>query len=241
MYVFNDIIDRKIDKLYFKHKVRPVASGYISVPQAFAIGSALLVVGMIGSFMLNLQFFLIAMTLFMLTLFYSLYFKHVVIADVLFIATNFVLRALAGVVLLGVWLSPWFFLGVFFFASLLVCAKRYVDVVKLPEAKQKYKPVLAEYDADFLKSLVTAFYALLLLIYGMYIFATGQFMLITIFPLFVYLLSRYVHLAFKADSRVRSPENFIFTHRDWPLTIVAILFIVMVFIALYWGDIFVLA
>jgi len=63
-----------------------------------------------------------------LTASYSLWWRRVVVADILAIAAGFVLRALAGGVATDIWLSRWFVIVTAGCAIFLVAAKRYAEL-----------------------------------------------------------------------------------------------------------------
>ena len=95
-YVTNDILDFKTDRLHPEKKSRPLASGKVTVLQAAFFATGLLGGGLVLAFVLDTFFGLAASFLFFWTFVYSLWLKKEVIADVLAISFNFVVRAVAG-------------------------------------------------------------------------------------------------------------------------------------------------
>ena len=62
---------------------------------------------------------------------YSLFFKHVVILDVLIISMGFVLRAVAGALVIEVRISSWFLICTFLLSLFLALGKRRHELVLL--------------------------------------------------------------------------------------------------------------
>ena len=85
---------------------------------------------------------------------YTAWLRRVAIADIAAIAGAFVIRAAAGGVAAGVTISPWFFVVVSFAALLVAAGKRYADF--LDPASRSARATLAEYNADFLRMVITA-------------------------------------------------------------------------------------
>jgi 4-hydroxybenzoate polyprenyltransferase len=106
-YLFNDSRDREADRHHPRKCKRPIASGRLPVKAAYVEMALLLSLGMCLSAYLSTTFLLVAALYFTTTLSYSLYFKHHVILDVMFISAGFLWRAAAGAFAIDVALSPW--------------------------------------------------------------------------------------------------------------------------------------
>ncbi|MEI7814358.1 MAG: UbiA family prenyltransferase [Coriobacteriia bacterium] len=100
LYALNDALDAERDRQHPIKCDRPVASGRISVFAAIGIGAVLSVVGLAIAWLLGVQFFATVMAFFALHILYSAWFKTIAIVDMLVIAVGFVLRAVAGAVLI---------------------------------------------------------------------------------------------------------------------------------------------
>jgi len=128
-YAINDLFDWKRDRMNPEKKKRPLAAGTISRREGVSFAVLLYAIGFYLSYSLNLWLFALVILFAALTTSYTFYFKNIAFADVIVISTNFVLRAIAGVILIGVDLSPWFFLSIFSFSFFLVFGKRYGDLM----------------------------------------------------------------------------------------------------------------
>jgi 4-hydroxybenzoate polyprenyltransferase len=110
IYLVNDLCDRHRDALHPTKKRRPIASGALSVLAAAVAAALVGVACMSVAAALGMSFFAVAAVYVILMLAYSLTLKNVVLADVLCIAAGFVLRAVAGGVVISVPISHWLFI-----------------------------------------------------------------------------------------------------------------------------------
>ncbi|MHA2920887.1 decaprenyl-phosphate phosphoribosyltransferase, partial [Bacillus cereus] len=76
---------------------------------------------------------------------YSIRLKHVVIIDILIIASGFVLRALAGGLVIQVPFTPWFLLCTLLLSLFLAINKRRHELVLLQNNKGSHRKVLESY------------------------------------------------------------------------------------------------
>lgn len=234
-YIINDVVDYKKDRKNPEKKKRPIASGKISRTLAIIISLVLYLSGFILSWVLSPLFFAVLLALAISTFVYTLHFKNVVFADIIFIGLNFVLRALSGVVLIGVILSPWFLLGVLSLAFFLVAGKRYGDISLMGRKSSDYKPVLKHYSKELLNTLLIIFTTFMLVIYGFYAFSINKQELFLLYPFFMFILFRYYYHIINEKDAVRNPEDFIFKKRDWYMIGSSILF-VLGFYLIYYGG-----
>ena len=143
-YIINDIFEYKKDLLHPKKRERPIPSGHLSVKSASVYGIVLLIVAVILAFSLNEIFFIIVILLILSTFFYSKRAKDIFLLDVFLIAVNFILRAVSGVFLISVDLSPWLIIGIFFVALLLGFTKRQGEINFLKDEAVKHTKVLEQ-------------------------------------------------------------------------------------------------
>jgi decaprenyl-phosphate phosphoribosyltransferase len=127
-YLVNDVRDREQDRLHPEKCRRPVAAGELSPRSALAIAAVLACAGIALAFVITPRLAAVAIGYLVLTATYSLWWRHIVVLDILAIAAGFVLRALAGGVATDVYLSRWFVLVTAFGAIFLVAAKRLAEL-----------------------------------------------------------------------------------------------------------------
>lgn len=158
VYVINDIHDREEDRLHPTKCKRPIPSGQISVAGAIGVAVALGVVGLGGSWLLDRGFAVVALAYLALQLLYTFSFKHAVILDVIAIGMGFVLRAIAGAVLVHVAISPWLVLCTFTLCLFMGFGKRRCELramVQQPVDAHQHRRTLAVYTIDLLNHMTT--------------------------------------------------------------------------------------
>ena len=232
-YIINDIIDSKKDRFNPEKKNRPIASGRISKSFALILSLILYWFSLFAAYSMNREFFYILLILAVATFVYSIYFKNIVFADLMFIGTNFILRALAGVYIINVKLSFWFLAGILFGAFFLVAGKRYGDLLYLKKNAKKYKPVLEDYSKEILLFMLGVFLSLILIIYGLYGYFTGRETLLFLYPILIYILLRYVFMILNGHEATRNPEKIIWKAPDIPLLVATAIFAIGIFTVYY--------
>ena len=177
-YLLNDARDVDADRNHPTKRLRPVASGQVSVASAYVAGVALLV----GSVVLGAA---VAPALgwtivgyLALTTVYSFGLKTVPVVDLVAVAAGFVLRAVAGAAATGVPLSQWFLLVTSAGALLMVTAKREAELARhhRSDADPNERPtraVLESYTPGFLTSVRTMAAGLMLIAYCLWAFEGG--------------------------------------------------------------------
>lgn len=127
-YLLNDVRDRDEDRLHPVKRHRPVAAGELS-PGAALRGA--LVIGPAGLLLAGAvrpALGLVAGLYLLITVGYSLWLRQVPGADILAVASGFVLRGLAGGAAVHVPISRWFVLVTSAGAVFVVAGKRYAEL-----------------------------------------------------------------------------------------------------------------
>ncbi|HET9471426.1 MAG TPA: decaprenyl-phosphate phosphoribosyltransferase, partial [Usitatibacter sp.] len=127
-YLVNDVRDREQDRLHPTKRARPIAAGELSPRAALRSAAVLAFLGIAGATLISPGLGAVAVGSLALTAGYSMWWRRVVVLDVLAIAAGFVLRAFAGGEATDVYLSRWFVLVAGSGAIFLVAAKRYAEL-----------------------------------------------------------------------------------------------------------------
>ena len=172
LYIRNDILDIEFDKQHPIKKFRPLASGQISKKNAYIIFVLLLSSSLIIAAILNWQLVIVLIFLFVNTTVYSHWLKKFVYVDLLSISLNFVIRVLAGLVLLppeffGI-ISPWLIFGVFLVAFFLGLMKRKSEIITLKEKAVLHREVLSKYSIKNLNYSLLIVSVLVMITYSLY-------------------------------------------------------------------------
>ena len=218
-YIINDLYDIQKDKKHPEKSKRPIAAGEIGKSSSLIIAACLILGGLIFSYSLNITFFFFSLALFVSTLLYTFFLKKIFLLDLVSIAVNFVLRAIAGGVLISVWISPFLILLPFLFALYLAAGKRYSDYIFLNQKK----------DLKRLRILLYLLIFLLLLSHIVYSIYT-QIWLLVIFPLALYGLYHYFTLILSGNRIPRNPQ---YGFKDPKLSIPLFLSLLVIFFIFY--------
>ena len=171
IYCFNDIVDVDADRRHPVKCGRPIASGAVSVPTAYALMAVLALLSAL------LLFFLpqragetagIVAFYFLLNMAYCIWLKRHAIIDVCTVAFGFVLRILAGGMACDVAVSNWLVLMTFLLALFLSFAKRRDDVLRMNETGEPPRRNTIRYNITFVNQAITITGTVTLVCYIMY-------------------------------------------------------------------------
>ena len=171
IYCFNDIVDVDADRRHPVKCHRPIASGAVSVPTAYALMAVLALLSAL------LLFFLpqragetagIVAFYFLLNMAYCIWLKRHAIIDVCTVAFGFVLRILAGGMACDVAVSNWLVLMTFLLALFLSFAKRRDDVLRMNETGEPPRRNTIRYNLTFVNQAITVTGTVTLVCYIMY-------------------------------------------------------------------------
>jgi len=250
IYLLNDLLDLENDRQHPVKSKRPLASG--ALPASWAVAAiGVLLLACAG--LITLIFFIPitgqtdifaayggASVLFALTIaaylllmaLYSVRLKHVVLLDVFIIASGFVLRILAGTVVLPVVISPWLYLVTILLSLFLALNKRRNELVLLQGQASSHRQILKEYSVPLLDQMITIVTAATLMAYSLYTFqsSTGNHHLMITIPLVLYGMFRYLYLV-HMRMEGGSPEEVLLRDRHMLATVV--LCVALIILVLY--------
>lgn len=222
VYLFNDLCDIREDREHPVKRNRPLASGALNINLARAVMILLFAVAAYGALSLSYGFAGIIAIYLAICLAYSLKLKDIVILDVILIASGFVLRAIAGAVIIGVEVSEWLVLCTSMVALLVAFGKRRHELVLLETAAENHRRSLSDYSISFLDSTINICAGAAVVSYALYTRADetvarvgSHGMLLTI-PFVVYGVFRYLFLIHKRKTG-GDPVQLLF--RDKPTLI----------------------
>jgi len=236
IYLANDVFDLEEDKRHPKKSERPLASGRMAKSEAISAAIILAVLSLALAFVLNRNFFIICLVYGILQLAYSLKLKHVVILDVFLIAAGFVIRVVAGGLVIDVPLSSWLLICTMLLALFLAMSKRRHELVLLEGNAASHRPILKEYSAYLLDQMIGVVTASTVIAYCLYTVSEetavkfGTHNLIFTTPFVLYGIFRYLYLVHQ-KGKGGSPEELVI--KDKPLLLDIFLWIVAVIIILY--------
>jgi len=220
VYLLNDVSDLEADRRHPLKRLRPIASGALGAGTALAWAIGLSAVALAAAYALRPLFALAAAAYLALFVLYTRALKHVVILDVMTIAIGFVLRAVAGGLVIGVPVSDWLLVCTILLALFLGLAKRRHEITMLADGASGHRRILEEYDPYLLDQMIAIVAAATLVVYIIYCaspetaerFGTPLLVLTTPFP--IYGIFRYLYLVHRKHGG-GSPSDLLL--RDRPL------------------------
>jgi len=207
-YLVNDVRDREQDRAHPRKRLRPVASGELSVRAALRTAALLALSGIALACAITPGLGLVVAGYLALTASYSLWLRRAVVIDILVIAAGFVLRAVAGGVATDIYLSRWFIIVTACCAIFLVAAKRYAEL-RAPSDAVPARATLRRYRGWHLRVTLIAAASLAVVAYASWAFTRPNHILwygFSIIPLVLWLV-RYTALIGRGGGQ--APEELI--------------------------------
>jgi 4-hydroxybenzoate polyprenyltransferase len=201
IYLLNDLLDVEQDRLHPVKCDRPIASGALPVPIAWIAMLLFSLGGLVASFALSVPFGIVALAYFILQVGYCFYLKHIVLIDVFTVAMGFVLRTVAGGLVIHVHISQWLLLCSLQLALFLAFGKRRQELVLMGERAGSSRAILSEYSLPFLDQMITVVCAFTVVCYSIYSVESDTahkhpHLWLTV-PLVIYGICRYLYLVYQ--------------------------------------------
>ncbi len=236
VYIFNDLADLEADRQHPEKKNRPIASGRLPLPVAWAAGILLTVITLTAGYLLAPSFGYVIGFYFLLNLAYSKWLKHIAILDVLIISAGFVLRVGAGVTLIEVErFSPWLYVVMTLLSLFLGFGKRRAELALLAQGAGSHRKVLDGYTLPLLDQYIMIVSGTTIVAYSLYTFSAPNLpdnhsMMLTI-PFVVYTIFRYLYLI-EVKHAGGAPEEILLSDRPfqiamllWAASVLAIFYL----------------
>ncbi len=205
-YIANDIKDKEADAKHPRKSKRPIASGQVAPNTAMLFSLALAITAFAIAMLTNSMAIYCLGVYAINQLIYSFVARNIPIVDVFFIAFGFVIRAVAGAVVIQVYMSQWLLLCTLMLALFLGFSKRRNELIIAAESRNS----LSGYTLQLLDQLIGITAASATIAYCIYAIQSTNaiehpLLAATIpFPLFGVL--KYLHIVYvKNDSG--SPET----------------------------------
>ena len=235
VYLMNDLADLESDRQHPVKRNRPLPAGQLA-PRVAQIAAVVLGVGSLAvGLSFSWPFGLILLAYFLIQVAYTFYLKHIVLLDVITVASGFVLRVGAGVVVIEVSrFSPWLYVCTALGALFLALGKRRHELVLLGRGAGTHRAILEAYTLEFVDRLIGIVTTSALVAYGLYTFLADNLpdnhsMMLTI-PVILYVLFRLLYLMM-VKGEGGAPEDILL--QDRPLQAALLVWCIMVVLFLY--------
>ena len=218
VYLINDIMDREADRRHPLKRLRPIASGQLSVRTATLAAAVFGGGGLVAAAAINTAVGLAGATYLALLLGYSITLKHIVIIDVLTIAAGFVIRAIAGAVAVDVPIRFWLLVCTTLLALFLAFSKRRHELVLLGDGAIDHRRILEEYTPYLLDQMIAVVTASTVIAYTLFAISPetaerlGTARLPVTIPFVLYGIFRYLYLVHQKRGG-GSPAELLLTDR----------------------------
>lgn len=169
-YLLNDASDVDADRRHATKRHRPIAAGELPVGAALVASAVLALVAVGLGLAVRWPLAVVVVAYMGLTTAYSTRLKHVVVVDVVALASGFVLRAVAGAVAADVPISNWFFIVTSFGSLFMAVGKRNAEVVHLGGDAGSHRKVLDGYTPGFLAHMRAVSSSVVLVAYCLWAF-----------------------------------------------------------------------
>lgn len=221
VYLINDLADIEKDRQHPKKRFRPLAAGTLKKEVAIGVAVLLPLVVLTLCFWLDWQLGVVAILYLASNLAYSFWLKHIVLIDVLVVALGYLLRVVAGAVLIQVIISPWLYICMTLLALFMGFGKRRGELLLIQKSGGQSRKVLEEYTLPFLDELINLVSTCTVIAYSLYTFSWANLpqnhaMMLTI-PFVLYAIFRYLYLI-HIKGEGGAPDELVLTDRPLQIT-----------------------
>ncbi|KAB2687684.1 UbiA family prenyltransferase [Brucella pseudogrignonensis] len=237
IYILNDIIDLPLDRQHARKKLRPFASGTLSIPFGLKVSALLLLIAAATCFFLPPEFALVIGLYLIATTAYSLALKRMLLVDVICLAALYTLRLLGGTTATDIPQSFWLMAFAMFFFLSLALVKRYVELQNSTATEKDriagrgYRP--EDIDIVGQSGVASGFTAVVVL--ALYINSSAVQQLYTypwlIWPLVPIVLYIIIRVWILAHRKEMDDDPVVFLANDWRSQVVIAIGAVLLFVA----------
>lgn len=213
-YLVNDTVDAEVDRAHPVKRMRPIASGSLSVRTAGVTATALFTAAFVLAGAVSAHLLLVVLTYVVIQLGYCFGLKREPVIELGIVSAGFVLRATAGGVANHVPLSHWFLMAGGFGSLYVVAGKRYAEARLVERTGIAIRPVLSRYTPSYLRFAWTVSAAMLMMTYALWAFAVrhanSEWTEVSVVP-FVFAVLRFAVDIDNGDAG--EPESMVFHSR----------------------------
>ena len=233
VYIMNDIVDVKKDKLHPRKKYRPIASGEISLTRATFISIFMIILSFVFNCLATGSVLNSALGILLLYLVnnicYSFGMKNIPIVDVSLLTAGFILRVYYGAFVVGTPVSSWLFLTVLSASLYMGFGKRRKEF----NNSEEVRPVLKYYNKRFIENFMNITLTLVIVFYSFWTMEQDNVFLYGSIPMLIIIFMQY--MLFMETGDEGDPVTVLFQHKS--LMITALVYVVyMMAIMLHLGG-----
>jgi len=225
VYILNDIMDIEADRRHPLKMSRPIASGRVSTKAAWLLFALLTALSLPPAYILDTEFGVVLAAYMVVQVLYSIFFKKIVILDVFVVSLGFLLRVVAGAVVIHVEISNWILVCTMLLALFLILSKRRHEITLLDENAHTHRNILREYSPYLLDQMIGVVTSATLVAYMIFTLSDetiekfGKNMVLTV-PFVLYGIFRYLYLVHRKNAGGQ-PEEILLSDIPLQLTVLA--------------------
>lgn len=233
IYILNDIKDADNDRLHPQKKNRPIASGMVTVFQAYVLMIIILIMLLSSFYFLNNMVIVLIALYTAMNVLYCYILKNVSILDITTISFGFVIRVLVGGCAADIVVTEWLIIMVFLLTFSLGLAKRRDDLILNNDSNYIYRESQKGYTIKFIDVAKSISFSVTLVAYIIFSLFDevedsfgSQYVYLTSFPVFIGII-RYLQITI-INENSGSPIEILFKDIFMILTILTWLFIYVI-------------
>lgn len=239
VYIINDLVDIESDRQHPVKRNRALPSGQLPIPLAVIVAVIMPVTVLLLALSFSMPLAIVLIIYLLLQLAYSLRLKHIVIVDVLTLTFGFILRVVAGAVVIQVEnFSPWLYVCTGLLALFLAVSKRRQEIVLLGGNGQaaQVRRIYKDYTVELLDEILGVVLTSTFITYTLYTIETpsrlmsNRYMGLLTVPFVIYGLFRYLYLI-HVRGETAPPDEVLL--KDRPMQIDLVLFALSFILILY--------
>jgi len=193
-------------------------------------------VGLLWAYALKPEFLYLLLLYIAINISYSFGLKNIALVDIFLVSSGFLIRAISGGILVGVFISQWLIILVFLLSLLMSFAKRRDDLVEELATGISKRKSCKNYSLDFINICLSLISGVILVAYLMYTFSEDvkerigeNYLYITSLFVFIGIL-RYLQVTL-VTQKSGSPTRIFLTDRIIQLTVAG--WVLAFFVTLY--------
>jgi decaprenyl-phosphate phosphoribosyltransferase len=192
VYLINDVRDVQADRAHPTKRLRPIAAGVVPEWLAYLLATALGVGSLVVSWWLTPNLAVVMAVYLGIQLAYCFGLKHQAVIDICIVSSAYLIRAIAGGVAAGIFLSQWFLLMMAFGSLFMVAGKRYAELQLAERTGARIRKSLESYTSTYLRFVWTMSATAVLVCYGLWAFerdrGSGSWFAVSMVPFTIAIL-----------------------------------------------------
>src|SRR5271165_5782623 len=192
VYLINDVRDVEADREHPTKRFRPIAAGVVPEWLAYTLAAVLGAASLLLAWWLTPNLALVMAVYIGIQLGYCFCLKHQAVIDICIVSSGFLIRAIAGGVAAGIYLSQWFLLVMAFGSLFMAAGKRYAELQLAERTGASIRKSLESYTSTYLRFVWTMSATAVVLCYGLWAFerdrSSGSWFAVSMIPFTIAIL-----------------------------------------------------